>query len=57
MTVALRTGKLIEIADLNPSLGESPISDALVSFVPLSAVTAETTSTTNGEDRHYCDVS
>ena len=57
MIASLRTEKLSNIADLNPSLAERLCSDAPVSFVPMSAVTAETASTTNGEDRRYCDVS
>ena len=57
MSVALRTRKLGEIAELNPRLAESLESDAPVSFVPMSAVTAETASTTVGEERQYSEVS
>jgi type I restriction enzyme, S subunit len=49
--------KLVEIAELNPRLPETPDSDELVSFVPMSAVTAESASTTRGEDRFYGEVS
>jgi type I restriction enzyme, S subunit len=49
--------KLIEIAELNPGLDESLESNARVSFLPMSAVTAETASTTSGEERHYSEVS
>ncbi len=57
MIAARHTEKLSEIADLNPSLAASLSNDSPVSFVSMSAVTAETASTTNGEDRRYCDVS
>jgi type I restriction enzyme S subunit len=53
----LRTAKLVEIAELNPRLGESLDSDEMVSFVPMSAVTAESASTSTGEDRPYAAVS
>jgi type I restriction enzyme S subunit len=54
---AQHTEKLSEIADLNPSLAESLSSDEPVSFVPMSAVTAETASTSHGENRCYGEVS
>jgi type I restriction enzyme S subunit len=57
MNGALRNVKLLDIAQLNPGLGESPGRDDLVSFVPMSAVTAESASTTRGEDRNYGEVS
>ncbi len=57
MSVALHTEKLGKIAELNPRLVESLEGDALVSFVPMSAVTAETASTTAGEERCYSEVS
>ena len=57
MSSALHTGKLGEIAELNPRLAASLASDVLVSFVPMSAVTAETATTTTGEERQYGEVS
>jgi type I restriction enzyme, S subunit len=52
-----RTAKLVEIAELNPRLAESLDSEEMVSFVPMSAVTAESASTSTGEDRPYAAVS
>ena len=52
-----RTRRLGQIADLNPRLTESLEGDTPVSFVPMSAVTAETASTTPGEERRYSEVS
>lgn len=57
MSAAFRMAKLSEIAELNPRHAESLESDAPVSFVPMSAVTAETASTTAGEERRYSEVS
>lgn len=57
MSAALQTAKLGEIAELNPRLAESLESNAPVSFVPMSAVTAETASTTTGAERQYSEVS
>jgi type I restriction enzyme S subunit len=57
VSISLRKAKLIEIAELNPRLSESPDGDELVSFIPMSAVTAESASTTTGEDRPYGEVS
>jgi type I restriction enzyme S subunit len=54
---ARHTEKLSEIADLNPILAESLESDEPVSFIPMSAVTAETASTSRGENRCYGEVS
>jgi type I restriction enzyme, S subunit len=48
---------LSEIAELNPRLTESLQSNTPISFVPMSAVTAETASTTTGEERSYSEVS
>jgi type I restriction enzyme, S subunit len=52
-----RTVSLAEVADLNPRLTEALDSNSPVSFVPMSALTAETASTSNGEERRYADVS
>jgi type I restriction enzyme S subunit len=57
MNAALHTERLSDVAELNPRLVESLENDTLVSFVPMSAVTAETASTTSGEERQYRDVS
>ena len=57
MSFSFHIAKLSDIAYLNPRFAESLESDAPVSFVPMSAVTAETASTTTGEDRCYCEVS
>lgn len=57
MSAAFRMVRLGEIVELNPRLAESLESDAPVSFIPMSAVTAETASTTAGEERHYSEVS
>lgn len=57
MSGTLHTVKLSEVAELNPRLTSSMEDDTLVSFVPMSAVAAETASTTTGEDRRYKEVS
>jgi type I restriction enzyme S subunit len=53
---SIKTVKLCEIAELNPRLLETLGSGALISFIPMSAVTAETASTTRGEERRYQEV-
>ncbi len=57
MSEAQHVERLSEIADLNPRLDESLSSDEAVSFVPMSAVKAETASTSHGETRCYGEVS
>jgi len=57
MSGALRTTKLVDIAELNPVLAEHLEGDAVVSFIPMSAVIAETASTTTGEERRFGEVS
>jgi type I restriction enzyme, S subunit len=57
MIANVQTARLREIAELNPRLGETLESSAPVSFVSMSAVTAETASTTVGEERRYSEVS
>jgi type I restriction enzyme S subunit len=52
-----RTARLSQVADLNPVLAETLADEDQISFVPMSAVSAETASTTTGEDRSYSDVS
>lgn len=57
MSDDLQTAKLTEVAELNPSLTDALGDDDPVSFVSMSAVTAETASTSTGEDRRYSEVS
>lgn len=57
MSVTLRTAKLSEVAMLNPKLVDRLRGDAVVSFVPMSAVTAETADTSTAEERPYSEVS
>jgi len=47
---------LADVAELNPRLGETLGADETVSFVPMSAVSAETADITNEETRSYSDV-
>ena len=56
MTSILQTAKLAEVAELNPNLVEALGEDDPVSFLPMSAVTAETASTSPGETRPYSEV-
>lgn len=56
MSPAVANVKLAEIAELNPRLGVALEDAAPVSFLPMSAVTAETASTTLGEERAYGEV-
>jgi type I restriction enzyme, S subunit len=48
---------LTDLAELNPTLPDLPEKDAVVSFVPMSAVDAETASVTRAEDRRFEEVS
>jgi type I restriction enzyme S subunit len=57
MSEVLQTKKLTEVAELNPSLTDALGDDDPVSFIPMSAVTAETATTSTGEDRRYSEVS
>jgi type I restriction enzyme S subunit len=57
MNANVQTARLREIAKLNPRHTETLESSTPVSFVPMSAVTAETASTTVGEERRYSEVS
>src|ERR1700687_2468903 len=57
MSVALRTARLIDVAELNPRFVESLEMNTLVSFVPMSAVSAERASTISTEERPYREVS
>lgn len=57
MTTNTQIAKLSEIALLNPKLTENLEDNSLVSFLSMSAVTAETATTTTGEDREYKEVS
>ncbi|WP_349879875.1 restriction endonuclease subunit S [Micromonospora sp. HUAS YX12] len=49
--------KLADVAAVNPKLVTRPAADELISFVPMSAVDAETGSTESGEDRLFGEVS
>ncbi len=51
------TRKLSEIAELNPPLSEAFGGEESVAFVPMAAITAETASTDNVQERRYRDVS
>jgi len=57
MSSAFPSKKLTEVAEINPALRELPNGDEVVSFVPMSAVDAESASTSLGEDRPYSEVS
>ena len=57
MSNSNRTAKLSYYAELNPKLPQPLQNDDLVSFLPMSAVSAETASTTSGEERRYAEVS
>lgn len=48
---------LTDLAELNPTLPDLPEKDAVVSFVPMSAVDPETASVTRAEDRRFEEVS
>ncbi len=52
-----RTAALDEVAELNPRLPETLTADDAVSFVPMSAVSAETAGITHEETRTYGEVS
>lgn len=56
MMRATHTAKLSNIAELNPKLPQTVAPDTPVSFVPMSAVSAETARTTDVEGRVYADV-
>lgn len=49
--------KLAEVASINPKLISRPEADDLISFIPMSAVDAETGTTEPGEDRPFAEVS
>ena len=52
-----QSSQLNTIADVNPRLTDSLKDDTTVSFIPMSAVTAETATTSLGENRSYSEVS
>lgn len=52
-----KTVALDEVAELNPRLPETLTADDAVSFVPMSAVSAETAGITHEETRTYAEVS
>lgn len=49
--------RLEEVAQINPRVSRHLAPDDLISFVPMSALDAETGKTTQGEDRAYQEVS
>jgi type I restriction enzyme S subunit len=53
----VQTAKLIDIAQLNPRPTKNLKGDELVSFLGMASVTAETASTTKGEEKLYEEVS
>ncbi|WBB78650.1 restriction endonuclease subunit S [Micromonospora sp. WMMD882] len=53
----LAVSKLADVASINPKLVERPEPEDVVSFVPMSAVDAETGATGSGEDRLFGEVS
>ena len=57
MTTDWKTVALDEVAELNPRLAETLTADSAVSFVPMSAVSAETADITDEEIRTYAQVS
>lgn len=56
MSAGLKTATLDEVAELNPCLTKTPAMDDLISFVPMSAVSAETATITEEESRTYAEV-
>jgi type I restriction enzyme S subunit len=52
-----KTVALDEVAEFNPRLPETLVADDRVSFVPMSAVSAETAGITHEETRTYAEVS
>jgi type I restriction enzyme S subunit len=56
MKVDWKTATLDEVAELNPRLSEALTADAIVSFVPMAAVSAETADVTAEEVRPYAEV-
>jgi len=48
--------KLGEVAEINPKLPEALSNDAIVSFLPMSAVSTDTATTTADVNRPYADV-
>jgi type I restriction enzyme, S subunit len=56
VSVPWKKVRLIEAAELNPVLPEQLTSDQEVSFVPMSAVSAETAAVENEEKRTYSEV-
>lgn len=57
MAGSLRTVKLREVAELNPRVVDALRGDDQVSFIPMSAVDADTASTVDSESRFYSEVS
>ncbi|SCL15531.1 restriction endonuclease subunit S [Micromonospora inyonensis] len=53
----LQLSKLADVAAINPKPAARPATDEPISFIPMSAVNAQTGSTERGEDRLFGDVS
>ncbi|MFI6226988.1 restriction endonuclease subunit S [Micromonospora echinospora] len=53
----LQLSKLGDVAAINPKPATRPATDEPISFIPMSAVNAQTGSTERGEDRLFGDVS
>lgn len=56
MTKTFPTVKLIDIAELNPTLSKKLPEEELVSFVPMASLSAESASVETTQDRRYADV-
>lgn len=54
---ALKLSKLADVASINPKLVKQPAADDAISFIPMSAVDAETGTTKSGDDRLFGEVS
>ena len=57
MSSRFPTTKLSEIAELNPTLGKKLSADELISFVPMSSLSAKTAKVETTQDRPYSEVS
>jgi type I restriction enzyme S subunit len=56
MSTATSQARLRDVAAFNPSLGAVPAKDEIVSFLPMSAVDADTVDAVDGETRHFNEV-
>jgi type I restriction enzyme S subunit len=51
-----QTARLCDVADINPPLSNGLRADEMISFVPMSAISAEMASITSERARHYAEV-